>query len=412
MDSAEVTIVWGEPCSLTATFTMVNESAQPRTVAVGFPMPIERAPWPRPDSPDPLSMSFNGREMQVHGPLEEEETSHTSRWNWYQCTNKFAPGATRVDVCTVLRASRVYDGPYTRTLDYCIRTGGKWAGRIGSERVTIHFPWPVVEEQLRSIRPKGSRIEGDRISWTFTDIEPGQDEFDIHIAFIQPNFMRGLTELRQKHEEQPESTDVAIRLAKQLLALGSNRSNAGHLPGRLTIEEFENIAARIKDPEDHAIFTCYYQSNFNGGYRAVFRTLVGEEKAIPRILSDAGYRDGRSLTGFVREGEELLLSVLEEDPHNAEAWNVYLSNYWRFVFGAMGRSWGPAWFGKEQVRAIERAAENCPDDATIKLWLKLCRTGMTKPKGLGQPGFQELNRSMRERGFREVELRSPDGSMP
>lgn len=125
---------------------------------------------------------------------------------------------------------------------------------------------------------------------------------------------------------------------------------------------------------------------------------------MPRILSDAGYRDERSLTGFVRQGEELLLKVLEEDPHNAEAWNVYLANYWRFSFGALGRRWGPSWLGKGQADAIRHAAEECPEDPTIKLWLEISRQGTTEAR-ITQPILVEANKSISGRGFREVEFR-------
>jgi hypothetical protein len=50
---------------------------------------------------------------------------------------------------------------------------------------------------------------------------------------------------------------------------------------------------------------------------------------------------------------------------------VYLANYWRFQFAAIGPTskFGRRHLSKIQISAIERAAANCPDDACIRLWL-------------------------------------------
>jgi hypothetical protein len=39
MQRADVDIVWGTPCELTATFEMVNSSGTPKDMRMGFPMP-------------------------------------------------------------------------------------------------------------------------------------------------------------------------------------------------------------------------------------------------------------------------------------------------------------------------------------------------------------------------------------
>ena len=401
MESAEVTIVWGKPCALTATFTMVNDSPESRPVALGFPMPVSRHGSRRPDPSDRLSISFDGKETNVSGPFEGKSDSWTCLWHWYRCTNTFAPGITRVDVSTVLRAS----GGYTESLRYCLRTGGQWAGSIGSERVRIQFPYPVETDQVLSIQPEGYQIEGGEVRWELSDFEPQGDEFDIRITYVRPDVMRTIMTLRQQLQLDPKSAKKAIALAKHVLALGSSSSKAGFAPQHLPIEQYETLSANIEGPSDHGIFTRFYRSNYNGGYRAVSRKLVGEETAIPRILADAGYRDEYSKSGFIKEGEGLLLEVLNRDPHNAVAWNVYLANYWRFSFAAAGRpyfragnKYGKAVFGKGQVRAIQQAAENCPEDVTIQLWFELYRHGTTKE------GLDQLRATIQEHGFRKVEF--------
>src|SRR6185295_9971220 len=96
-----------------------------------------------------------------------------------------------------------------------------------------------------------------------------------------------------------------------------------------------------------------------------------ERRAVIQVLADAGYRDERSKEPMILEGEKILLDLLAENPRNAEAWNVYLTNFWRFSFAAMGKVFGPSVMAAPQIAAIEKAAQNCPGDSTIKLWMEV-----------------------------------------
>jgi hypothetical protein len=117
-----------------------------------------------------------------------------------------------------------------------------------------------------------------------------------------------------------------------------------------------------------------------------------------QILADAGYRDQNSRLPFLLEAERLLKDVLARDPHNAEAWNVYLANYWRFSFAALGHRFGKTRLSPKQAKLIETAAKNCPNDECLQLWLGLCRAPPDKRDTTA------LNEAIKRRGFMAVDF--------
>lgn len=88
-------------------------------------------------------------------------------------------------------------------------------------------------------------------------------------------------------------------------------------------------------------------------------------------LSDArgvvwnGYRD------YPGMAETLLQKIVELDPSNCKAWNVYLSYYCRMHAGALGTCrGGEVEVTPRQFALIKRARECCPEDRGIELWLE------------------------------------------
>jgi len=370
MESASVEIRWGTPSNLRAVFVMQNPSDLPQEVLVGFPRPFV-ADTKEGAVPDPLTISFNGGNAEtMDAPAKGSEYSRYSPHGWFWCSRKhsFAPGKTVVEVNAALRASLKKVG-YWESLLYCIESGGKWAGEIGAEDVVIIFPSAIRDGQIVEAKPAGAKIEGDRVSWSFKNFKPKANEFDVKLTYVRPDFMDKIEELRNELRRQPQSAAAAIKLAKHLLALGPGYSNGGSLPGPLTRDEYEKIAASIKSEKDRRLFAYHYAENSPGGFGAKW---FNDRDALVKILAEAGYDHERSRTSFVKEGEALLLGVLEKDKRNAEAWNVYLANYWRFAFAGYGHWWHMAEsvMTKKQAALIEEAVRNCPKDECIALWGK------------------------------------------
>ena len=320
MESANVEIRWGTPCTLRAVFVMQNPSASAQEVLVGFPMPS--LDGQRDETPDPLGISFNGSsaEMTASG-MNSRDARKSKYWDWYSCEHSFVPGKTVVEVNTVLRASLLKAVPYQECLRYCIESGGKWAGSIGVEDVAIIFPSEVEGDQITMAKPAGAKIEDNRVSWSLKNFKPKGDEFDVTLSYVRPDAMNKITQLRNEFKQQPQSAAAAIKLAKHLFALGYP---------------------------------------------------------------------------FMREGEALLRDVLKKDPHNAEAWNVYLA----FVFVAYGQRSRMTALSEKQTAFIKDAVKNCPNDECIGLWGKAIERA---PKPSDHPD-ELLEKTIEEKGYLATEF--------
>jgi len=400
MESASVEIHWGTPCNLRAVFVMQNPSASAQEVLVGFPMPsLEYQPD---TTPDPLAISFNGASAKMTAPVKimgMEYPTDRRGWIWYSSRHSFAPGKTVVEVNTVQRASLFYAGPYRECLRYCIESGGKWAGEIGAEDVAIIFPSEIKNGQIIGTKPAGAKIEGNRVSWSFKNFKPKADEFDVEFTYVRPDVMDKIAQLRNELKQQPQSAAAAIKLAKHLLALGHSKSNSGFPPWRLSQDEYTKIAASISAKEDRRTFTNHYVKRNGDVYEENSTEWTDERISLVQILADAGYRDESSRIPFVKEGEGLLLGALKKDSHNAEAWNVYLANYWRFSFAALGHWFGTTVLGKKQASLIKEAVKNCPGDECIELWGKEIEHAAQRQDSDGR-----LEETIKKKGYRATEF--------
>jgi hypothetical protein len=365
MKSAVVEIIQGNPCKLSAQFQMQNRAAEEKEVTVGFPMP----PF---DAPKKLMMTIAGKKERAEGPLKAAAGGlhPLSDWVWYHRKHKFSPGETTVAVDSALRASLVYAAPYRESILYCIQTGGQWAGSIGNEKVTVRFPQAIQPDQLVEVKPKGHVIQGNEIRWEFKNLEPVEHAHDIKVTYIRPDVMQVIARLRDAAKKKPDETKPALVLARHLLALGYSKSNCGFPPGELTVAEYNDLKKRIAPAKALELFTRRYKKSKDGSYEEISSEWTDDRVAMVKILADAGYRDEESKIWCIREGEEILKGLMKRDAGNAEVWNVYLKNYWRFSFAAVGHWFGSTEFGKGQLEAIENASRACPDDNCIQLWKK------------------------------------------
>lgn len=401
MLKADVEIVWGTPCTMTASFVMLNPTTVDQPVVVAFPMP--GGEYMHVGESDPLTITFDGKAANITPPGKSKEDRDERRyWVWHRCEHVFRPGKTEVVVKSVLRASLVYATAYREALYYCIESGGKWAGNIGEETVRIRFPSPIEHDQITSAVPSGYEIRGNVVQWRFSNFKPHGKEYDIELTYLRPDAMRVISELRAKLNANPESASAKVSLAKNLVALGNGKSNSGFPPWRLSKEEFTRLRDAIDSAENRKLLVDHYEwKNDDVGFEEKSTEWTSERVSLVQVLADASYRDEASRAPFILEAERLFKSAIRAEPHNAGAWNAYLANYWRFSFAALGHWFGPTVLGREQKRLIEEAAHNCPDDRCIALWLAITRA---RPENRSS---EALNKAIKDGGYEHSDLPVP-----
>jgi len=369
MESAVVTINWGTPCKLSAQFQMQNRSDEEKDVTIGFPMPVH-------DAPAKLSMTIAGKKAVADGPEKAADDGPHSllEWVWYYRKHKFSPGGTKVAVDSELRPSLVYAEPYRESILYCIETGGRWAGSIGNEQVVVRFPDKIQPDQIVEVEPKGYVMKGNEIHWEFKNLEPLSNAHDIKVTYVRPDVMQVIARLREAVQKEPDGTKPALELAKHLLALGYGKSNCGFPPSRLGVAEYQDLKERITPADSLELFTRRYKKSDDGLYKEINSEWTNERFEMIQILADAGFRDEESRIWCIREAEKILMGLLNRDSKNQEVWNVYLANYWRFSFAAVGHWFGTTRFGTAQLDAIQKANSDCPEDKCIQLWKKCVDT--------------------------------------
>ncbi len=110
------------------------------------------------------------------------------------------------------------------SFEYILQTGAGWYDTIGQADVRVTLPDPVTPENVslagRSVeglpiapQPAGFVIDGNTISWHFTNLEPtGQD--NIFVDVLEPGAYHALLRARQQAASDPTSVDAQLDLAK------------------------------------------------------------------------------------------------------------------------------------------------------------------------------------------------------
>ena len=379
MTSAQVEIVWGSPCEMSAAFEFENDSSSAIDLQLGFPVVSFEDRIGLSATRTSFSVAFEGVTVASNEVTKTKGVYDDSTSTLYHFHYTFPPGRTRAKVTAQLPASLTKGWGGRERLFYCIQTGGGWNGTIGREEVTIHFPAKVESEQIVRAVPSNYCIQGSSVSWSFTDIKPKGNEYDISLEYLRPDVLQLLSDLRKRHSADPSDVALTIKLAKHLFALGRAAGYAGYPPDRLSQVEFDSILHRINDHGDQARFRKRYVRQSDGAYHEFPDSeWTRERREMIRILNGADYQPPYSQSPHVDEARRLMERVLSEEPHNTQAWNVYLANYGQFSFGSVGIwLWGPRQFYYRQINLIKRAHNLCPNDPAIELWFKRSREKST-----------------------------------
>ena len=377
MVSAKVDINWGMPCTLSATFVMENATSNAVDVQLGFPLNL-------PDKfnkKDVLgfSMAFNNIEAKPSDITEvgKPRINAPSNTTWYRCRHTFPPGQTEVSVKTKLPASLVYRMPYHENLKYCIETGASWEGTIGSEDVSIHFPGPITSDQIISATPAGYTVDGNVVHWNFKDFKPFGNDHDINMEYLRPDVVALLAQIRKEHANDPANPKWIIQLAKHLFVLGRSGGADNTPPSDITKADFEALLDSIKNNDDRAFIASLYAPTDTGWAKGGFAEKEGAKNAKDEfraisVLSKTDYQVYFRKSRYLDEARTLMGNLVKAQPKNAEAWNVYLANFYQFGFAGVEPS---DWVGNDsyfsvQTNLIKEAHDNCPDNHCIQLWYK------------------------------------------
>lgn len=396
MANADVRITWGSPCSLEATFSMLNESDHEIDLEVGFPVGAYHAdpqgnlvedednpqakPVLEPVDPKVISIVVNGEAVTAYRRLPHERVKEL-KWryaSWYFAKINFTPGANTVSVRTRLAASGIYGQPYKRQLSYCISTGGRWKGTIGRETVEIVFPRSTVSALLTGTSPKDGQARGESIRWEFNDFEPQGAEYDIDCEFLLPSVAAKLAETKAAYEQNPDDSKAALRHAIHLFCLGWGKGNSGFPPGELSAENYRAVLKKTEGADARAVFQRFYAPK-DGRYVAATSEWTEDRQTIIQILADAGFSDNYPEYARVTEARAILERCLARDPRNADVWAAYLMHFWRFSFAARGHWFGPTVYSKPLRAAIESALKNCPEDPRIRGWSEAMKKDTAPP---------------------------------
>jgi hypothetical protein len=403
MVSAKVDIVWGLPCTLTAVFVMENETKQPVEVDLGFPLNLPKQ-FREKDSLG-FIMAFNGVPVSPSAITEvgKPENNYPPQATWYRCKHVFPSGQTKVGIKTKLPASLNYS-PYSESLEYCLETGGAWAGNIGAEEVSVTFPAPLEPGQIIEARPAGFTVQGPTVCWVFKDFEPKGKEYDVHLQYLRPDVSAIIAKLRKELAQNPDNPKCTLKLAKHLFVLGPTKGYSHYPPSELTKAEFEKLNSRIKEKADRRLVLSQYPEAPDGRHLEKSSEWTRERKAAVRILSETDYEPIYWKSNHIDAARKLMEGVLKDHPGHAEAWKIYLANFYRFRFGG-DRYYQPL------IQKIKTAYQKCPQDRCIQLWYQRSQLGLEEENVAWETSDQmekQLYDELRKQGIFEVEYKEVD----
>ena len=194
-------------------------------------------------------------------------------------------------------------------------SGRFWKGNMEEVVVTVHLPTEYEEFLLGMTWPANHELNDNLLRWQCTDCKPGPYD-PVIVDFMPPELLSELRLLERREKADTDNAEFLLELAHKYLQAASKRG--------------------------------------------------------PEIRYD--YPD------FAKLAEIRLERLLEIDPSNCEAWQLYLRNYYRMRRNSCGGGGYEKFEIRDKQRVlVERAYDNCPHVAGIRMWHNLTMEGRWEP---------------------------------
>jgi hypothetical protein len=209
-------------------------------------------------------------------------------------------------------------------IEYILQTGAGWRESIGEATITAHLPDPVTAESVSlgskdifgdplAPQPAGYVVEGDTITWHFTNLEPTAED-NIFLNVLEPQRYARLLQARRK--VQGADPDKAAQVAAAYLELARAAQgavliikNVTHNGGGPALAEEASAAYRRSlelDPEQPAVYSEYaHWLLATGGWRQLEFEGICPEEACALVQ--------RGLEKFPQDAELLELNTMFTD---------------------------------------------------------------------------------------------------
>lgn len=186
-------IVYLAVTEVDADFSMLNPTNDTLPMTVWFPMAsvLEDVNWE--DHIGEVAPRIEGLQVAVEGnPLEYDVTELPNPqgedkpplpWASFPVTFP-ASEEVHIHVNYIFLPQPSSVDLVGMTLTYVFQTGAGWAGSIGKAELEVNLPYPASSETIGSM-PDGGQANGQRVSWTWKDLEPGPED-DFSILLLRP----------------------------------------------------------------------------------------------------------------------------------------------------------------------------------------------------------------------------------
>ena len=140
-----------------------------------------------------------------------------------------------------------------------------WGSKVGSARLTLHFPQDTQAEQLLIVDPEPTARSTIELTWSYERFEPSGQ---VRVLFIAPTYWQAVRQARQTASGPQAGVGDYLSLANALRPLleaeGMPSEVAGGLRAELLSALRQGVAAGPKDARAHSELAAHLRAQANG----------------------------------------------------------------------------------------------------------------------------------------------------
>jgi len=182
---------------------------------------------------------------------------------------------------------------------YILETGAGWKGPIGSGEIILELPYEASVENLLLTEYQtqpGYSIEGSRLRWTFTNLEPSSND-NWYASIISPAAWQEILNLRQQVQQSPENGETWRKLGELYENIALIKSyymvNEG-APGYVLLAEDAYRKALAVNPGDAdlhfrlamVLYAHYLNADYVDGVKPDLSIIVNELNSVLALDPD------------------------------------------------------------------------------------------------------------------------------